>query len=302
MKQFLRLITCAFLFFNSAGLLALTKEEPRPRPRALANCPAFVPCPTMPPTCVNDPNQTIICNLGVNCLQACDALIENLWISGCLYFQDCAEITFSAMEFSAVFDESCTGLILDPQAPPYRLSPAYHVFTSDIIYPGDPICSRQLVARRVPIIGIPSTADPEPAPAVDFCVPADFDAASAESVEVDICFFTHAAGPVDEGFVAFTVCYETKAQGVQGFGGAVTGSEVTGDIPVDNTPTAGAPLNHYVATACIPAGSGFDPGDQAALVIRRTDDGASFDLPIYISSISFRYPRRACLLPFNACP
>lgn len=94
-----------------------------PGPRALANCQTFAECPTMPPTCMNSPNQTVICNLGASCFQACDALIENLWVSGCLYFQGCGELTFTAAEFGILLDESCTGLIQDPQAPPNDCAP-----------------------------------------------------------------------------------------------------------------------------------------------------------------------------------
>lgn len=48
-------------------------------------CGTFATCPTAPPTCMNQTPQIVICNLGVVCLQGCNALFENVWISGCLY-------------------------------------------------------------------------------------------------------------------------------------------------------------------------------------------------------------------------
>jgi len=162
-----------------------------------------------------------------------------------------------------------------------------------------------MIVRRVPIIGNPSDNPPMPTPphpAVDFCVPCDFDIVSVQAVEVEVCFFTLANSDGESGKVSFGVCYEFKDKDTQGFAGkedSVAGFSVIG---VNDTPTGEDPLNHYVGTACIPAGSGINAGDQARLVVARIETDEGFDRPIYISTITFRYPSRgAAKLPFN-CP
>ncbi len=279
--------------------------------RALANCQTFAVCPTMPPTCMNNPNQTVICNLGADCLQACNALIENLWVSGCIFFQDYGELAFTAAEFGLILDESCTGIILDPQAPPYRLAPAIHVFTSDLLYAGQN-CPSQILVRRMPLVGTQAAADPnEPRPAVDFCMPADFDVNSPEAIEIDLCFFTRADLCCNEADVKFDACYEVRPnanpviEDQEGFGATITAitGECTTSVESDVQAGYGGPLNHYLCTICIPDTSDFTPGAQVHLVIRRVDTGVfasgDFEGPAYLSSITFRYPRVVCPLPVN---
>ena len=292
---------CRYLKNGDARITLAPEGSGDDATRAIV-CTTLVPCPTMPPTCVNNPNQTVLCNLGVGCLQACNALIENLWVSGCIFFQDFGELVFHAADFAYILDECCTSQVAQPQAPPYRIIPAYHVFTTDVGYPLG--CLTQTISRRIPTIGTGAVEDPGfgpyGSPSVDFCVPADFDDNSPESVEVDICFFTHSGDNQATGNVCFEVCFEFLTGDGTDFGATVDGTVLVGSS-VTNT-TAG-PYVNYVATACItPAAAVITPGGRGKLVVVRRDDGTGgFDAPLYISSIVFRYPRRPSKLPFN-CP
>lgn len=264
-------------------------------------CPPFATCPTAPPNCVFDPNQSFIPNIGAVCLQACEALIENLWVSGCVFFKDCAELIFTAQEFGAMFDE-CTGIIQSETGvafptPPYRLNAAFDVFVDGINETGD--CPGQLVVRTMP----PSNLTTRPAPYVCFCVPADFDS-NGPDVEFDICFVVP-AGNAPSGVIEFNVCHEFVNDGTADFifpDGSGQVSTETNAVPVANATTA--TFNHYTATACIPA-SDVAALDIGRIAFERTAPGSpEFDFPVYITSVTFRYPRVQCLLPVNGgnCP
>lgn len=264
--------------------------------RFLINCPTFVPCPTMPPVVPTGTKQTVICNLGTDFLQACDILVENLWISGCIHFEDCGELVFSALEFGAHWNESCTSIISDPA--PYRLAPTYDVFVDGIYDSGNATeCRSNLVARALPI----STDTQTPAPFIDFCVPADFDVNSPGNTEIDICFLVNTGGLTDDE-VQFQICFEFRADGEQGFidfVGTNASTVDTNEVVITAGPVG--TFDHYTATACIPPGF-IAPDDMVRLEFIRVAPGQEFANPVYATSLAFRYPRTVCKQPVGNCP
>lgn len=284
--------------------LAPKNRNNNEKTRVLTPCPTSAVCPTGPPTCASNSKQTVFCNLGVNCFQACNALIENLWVSGCFKFPDCGEVIFTAQEFGAMFEDSCTSLIPTETGvafptPPYRLGAAFDVFTDGINDTGS--CQGQLVVRTMPKVADVA----RPAPYVCFCVPGDFDAASDNSVEIDICFVvpqTPAAGDS----VEFVLCYEFRDSTELDFIHSDGTNQTTTDTNTVTVavPTGTATFNHYTATACIPASS-VAALDIARIAFERTTpDGTEFDASVYATSITFRYPRTQCELPISGgnCP
>lgn len=270
----------------------------RPERVTKLTCTTFAMCPDTVPTFINNPtrNPVVQCDLDVARFAACQAIIENLFISGCLFFNYCNEIVFNVSDFGALFNDSCTGTILNGE--PYRFAPAFKVFT-DNIYPGSD-CKSQLVAREVP----PSGDDQTPLPFVDFCIPADY-APGNDPIEVDICFVVPCVNSTDND-IRFEVCAEFVGVG----GGFINPANLvqvqTADYTIQVTScVAGGPAFTYQrVTACIDSNLA-QAGDIARLMFRRVAPAMDeYPDPVYVTSLIFRYPAQTCHLPVNAgdCP
>ncbi len=250
------------------------------------DCPPSTPCPTMPPIC---PTATLICNLDVQCIEICTALIEDLWVSGCIHFRDCGELIFTAAQFANVFDTSC---LASGVAQPQLFVVSQRVFSEDI-YQGDN-CESQLIAREV----LPSATQQTPVTFVDFAIPVDLDVFDPNPIEVDIHFLV----PIDNsamGNIQFEVCYEFKENGNVPYIVTPLLTELSDELAVTNF-GGPASFNHYKVTACLNDKTGLAGCGLGRLMLRRVLPlVAEFNLPVYVVSMVFRYPRIPCQLPIN---
>ena len=230
-------------------------------------------------------------------------------MSGCTFFPDCGELVFTARQLGAHYDESGTSIINDPEAPPYLMAAVYDVFV-DGIHDGGPSatsCRSHLVARELRPsfdVGGGTILSTEALPFIDFCIPEDFDETSfngGTNIEIDLCFIipfdSSPVGPPTRS-VQFRVCHETAVPGAAFVTSA--GTNDTDIVEVTNTQSGDATFNHYTATACLSAGDVAVQVDNIMrLEILRLLDAATFNnfpLPIFLTSITFRYPRIPCPL------
>ena len=272
-------------YLKNGDAVIYLERNPRAPTRQL-NCPPSIPCPTLPPTCVNDMS-TLICNVRINCARICTALVEDLWVSGCIFFRDCAELIFTSSDFGNLFDSICVTGVSDPQ----KFVVSHKVFTQNI-YQGDN-CESQLMAREV----LPGDQTQTPVAFVDFAIPVDFDATDTNPIEVDIHFLVPIANDTT-GNILFEVCSEFKENGTLPY--IVTPPTATSAELINVTNFGGTEsFNHYKVTACLD-NSGIAGCGLGRLMFRRiVAPDTEFNLPVYVVSLVFRYPRMSCRLPIN---
>lgn len=273
-------------------------STPQPATREPATrlvCTTFATCPNTVPTFVNDPvrDPAVICDLDVARFVACQALIENLYISGCLTFNYTNELIFTVTEFGLLWDDSCTGMIIGGD--PYRFGAAGDIFV-DNIYPGTD-CRSQLMGRAIPN----STEVQQPLPFIDFCIPFDYSPRNVQ-LEVDICFLIPCSDTTGDQ-VRFEVCAEFAALGQEFIDSSNLIQATTNNYTIIAVPCDSAFTYHRV-TACIDSNLA-QPGDIARLMFRRVAPVVDeHPEPVYVTSVVFRYPARSRDLPVNGglCP
>ena len=307
MKKITLWLTPLLLFFGCMQRASQT--------RALL-CPTSATCPTRPPTCVNNSKQTVFCNLAASCFQACSALMENLWVSGCISFQDCGEITRTASQFL----KRCNTDLINFDPDEFDIVALYDVFV-DGIYDATP-CRSNLVGAKVEQEDISSETDFLSLPSVQFCMPVDYTnlAQDNKKITLDICFVVPADGSAPDGDVAFVGLIVNQTSGAVSFAPLSA-------VP-DVTTAGGGTFNYYKASLKCASSEildnflvlqgdissiGFPPvqsGDFLSMLFFRSissifgSDVDTFTLPVYVTSITTRYPRVVCPLPVSSvnCP